>query len=724
MISAGATASPSRSTRVALGGLARPPLKELRFWSTQIMVGAVVLLHGIVDIGQDRGVWGIPSFVVISLLVVPVIYGAMSYGLVGALGPALTGTLLIAPTELWMPHSNLELWGGWSNIVVVFVVAIVLGERFEFTRRSLIDHARRDEREREQRRFRLAFDNNLSAMAVLDGAGRLEQANQALCDLLGYSPRELIGMRLAEVTHPGDVAEPLAQSGTLAHLVPQGRAITRFVRRDSRAITAEVSEAVVSDERDAETLSVISIRDVTEERLLTARLADLALHDSLTGLANRSLLRDRMAQARARSERDGGRAVLFLLDLDHFKGVNDTLGHGAGDQLLVGVAKRLRNVCREVDTVSRLGGDEFVVLANDVGDDDALAVADRLLGAFERPFDVDGHEILQGASIGVVFCSAAEADCDELLRNADIALYEAKRRGRGQVALFDPTMGSESVEHFHLSQDLAVAASRGQIAMHYQPIIELASGRVTAFEALMRWSHPERGAVPPDVFIPLAEQSDLIIQLGTLALVQASADAASWARQGQPWQVGVNLSARQMNHPDLLAQVDAALSESGLPAKRLVIEITEGIAVADIDAAIRTLDSLRRRGISVALDDFGTGYSSLAYLARLHPSTIKIDRAFIHAASQNSSDRNLLAAMVTLCRQLGMVVLAEGVETRGELNLLLELGVDLAQGFLFSAAVPAHEVATTVRRVEATWAEHLSTIGPSSTQDGSASLSA
>ena len=662
------------------------------------MVLGVVALHAVVDVGQDRGVWGVPSFVVIPLLLVPVIYGAMSYGLVGALGPALAGAVLLAPSELWLAHSRAELWAGWGNIAAVVSFAIVLGDRFELTRSTIVEHTQRGARAREERRFQLAFDNNLSAMAMVNDRGAFERVNRALCDLVGYDATDLLSMRLAELTHPDE--GPVDSLDFSAPTAP-GREVTRLVCRDGRTITAEVATTRVSDEFDVNGASVVSIRDLTEERTLTARLADLALHDALTGLANRSLLRDRMAQASARVSRDGGRVVLYLIDLDNFKDVNDTLGHAAGDELLVGVANRLREATRGVDTICRLGGDEFIVLATGVSDDDAMAMADRLLELFGDPFAVAGQSVIQGASIGVVFCTAPSAPhCDDLVRDADIALYEAKRRGRGQVVVYSPVMSTTSNERFQLGQELALAAGRDQLDMYFQPIVALATGRVAGFEALMRWRHPERGFVPPDLFIPIAEQNDLIVQLGAFALERATSAAAQWSRDGRTWQVGVNLSARQMGDATLLSSIDLALANAGLSASSLVVEITEGIAIADVDAAIATIDRLRQRGIAIVLDDFGTGYSSLAYLARLRPSTIKIDRSFVNSATANQIDRNVLSAVVTLCRQLGMLVLAEGVETDEELELLRGLGVDLAQGFLFSPAVPAGEVPTVVARIE------------------------
>lgn len=452
------------SRRAALKRLKHPPLREWRFWSTQLMVVAVVVVHAVVDLGQDHSDWGIPSFVVIPLLLIPVIFGALNYGLVGALGPALTGAILLAPTELWLTHTRVELWAGWSNIAAVVSFAVILGDRFENARNSIVESTRRRTRALEQQRFQKAFDNNLSAMAMVSDAGAFQRVNRAMCDLVGYEPNVLLSMHLTDVTQPGDF--PLGEPESTPAM-PEGSETAELIRRDGRTITAELCVTRVSDDHDVDGVSVISIRDVTEERTLTARLTELALHDALTGLANRSLLRDRMTQARARANRDGGQFVLYLLDLDNFKGVNDTLGHSAGDELLVSVAERLRATTREVDTIGRLGGDEFVVLATGLSNEDAMALADRILGLFAEPFRISDQSIAQGVSIGVVFCGQSSGTaCDDMVRDADIALYEAKRRGRGQIVVYSPVMSATSSERFQLGQELALAAARDQLAMH------------------------------------------------------------------------------------------------------------------------------------------------------------------------------------------------------------------------------------------------------------------
>ncbi|MGC8509994.1 MAG: putative bifunctional diguanylate cyclase/phosphodiesterase, partial [Acidimicrobiales bacterium] len=692
-----------RSRRELVRELAHPPWDESRFWWTQALVVVVVLAHALVDAGQDHGLWGVPSFVVVPLLLVPVLYGGLSFGLVGALGPALLGVVLLAPSEIWLSHTPLELWGGWSDLVMVVVTALVLGDRFEVTRVALVQRTADAARAREESRFRAAFDDNMAAMAVIGTDGRIQRANAALGDLVGYATSDLVGRDLATLRHHDDEDAAHERAIRLTDDLTQQRDVMRFVRRDGHVITTEASTSAARDDA-GRAFAVVSLRDITEERSLTARLADLALHDSLTGLANRALLRDRLAQGAARAQRDGGLVALLLVDLDNFKEVNDTLGHQAGDDLLVAVAQRLRAVTRSSDTVARLGGDEFVYLASAPNDDELTSVGARLLDLFTAPFIIADQLVVQHASIGVATCATARGrDCEDLIRDADVALYEAKRAGRHQIATFTPQMSSRTAGQFQLTQDLTRAIENDEIVMLYQPIVDLRTRTVVGVESLMRWRHPTRGLVAPDAFIPLAERSDLIVQLGEAALRQATAVAAPWVRQAPSRRVGVNLSPRQVHDPRLFDTIDRALDESGLAPHQLAIEVTETVALADVEAAVIVLDHLRHRGISIALDDFGTGYSSLSYLARLHPSIIKIDRSFIRSATCSRQDRDLLAAMVTLCRELDMTVVAEGVESPLELELVVELGADLVQGFLFSPAVEWSDLDATCRSLDAGW---------------------
>jgi diguanylate cyclase (GGDEF)-like protein/PAS domain S-box-containing protein len=432
---------------------------------------------------------------------------------------------------------------------------------------------------------------------------------------------------------------------------------------------------------------VWSFRDVTERHRLENELAHQAFHDSLTGLANKALFRDRVEHGLARAaRRDSLLAVLFL-DLDNFKTVNDSLGHTAGDELLVAVAKRLQDCLRTVDTTARLGGDEFAVLLEDLGSRlEATLVADRLIAASAKPFMVAGREVFVGASIGVAFFDA-ETSSDQLLRNADLAMYRAKACGKGRVETFEVEMHAAAVERLELGADLRQALVGGELVVHYQPVVALDTGVIAGVEALVRWDHPERGLLGPSVFVPLAEESGLIQDLGRQVLFEACRQTRRWQidhPSEPPLEVNVNLSPHQLTHKDLLDQVAAALEISGLPPSSLVLEITEGVMMRDTEAAIHKLRSLKALGVSLALDDFGTGYSSLSYLQRLPIDVLKIDRAFVAAIESTEDKATLARAIVSLARTLGLRCVAEGVETAAQLEILTELGCDLAQGYYLS----------------------------------------
>jgi EAL domain-containing protein (putative c-di-GMP-specific phosphodiesterase class I) len=344
----------------------------------------------------------------------------------------------------------------------------------------------------------------------------------------------------------------------------------------------------------------------------------------------------------------------------------------------------------------------------------AEEVAERLLGVVAEPFSLAGTQVEQHASIGVVIWEGTNKDSTELLQNADVAMYEAKRQGEGRHVVFTPAMYEDADNRFALTRELGHSLQSGEISMHYQPIVDLATSEVVGFEALMRWEHPERGQVPPGVFIPLAEQSDLIFELGSFALREAVAEASSWERTARASQlfVTVNLSARQFHDPDLLSIVEGALAESGLAPERLVLEITESVALVDVVWTTSVIEHLARLGVAIALDDFGTGYSSLSYLALLHPMIIKIDRSFVSPPRESAYNDTVLEAIVSLGQKLNMTVLAEGIETQGQLERLRALGCEVGQGFLFSPAVPAGEVAAMLGRKSRRWGRRLALLTP------------
>jgi diguanylate cyclase (GGDEF)-like protein/PAS domain S-box-containing protein len=552
-----------------------------------------------------------------------------------------------------------------------------------------------------EQHFRLAFEDNMAPMVFTDLQDRIIAANDAFCTMMGRSREQLIGFDSKHFTHPDDVGITETSHDRFLHdEIRQARYVKRYLHSDGRSSWPK-SQSRPRATKPA-TPCTSSSRSATSPKsaTLTAQLSYQALHDPLTGLANRALFDDRLSQAHSRIMRQGGHGALILLDLDDFKGVNDTYGHLVGDQLLVEVARRLERVSRSTDTLCRFGGDEFLYLAEGIsGPEEAELIAQRFLADSKSPssspVSTSSNERASVSSCGI----RTVTDVAEVVRDVDVALYEAKRIGKGRHFVYVPGMHHQVVNRFSLVQQLRQAIPGGEMAMHYQPIVRLATGEVVGFEALMRWHHDERGWVPPAVFIPIAEQSDLILELGSFALNEAITAASAWrksaAAQDEPY-VSVNLSARQFHDPGLLDVVKRALDAGDLPADRLIIEITEGVALIEVNDTLKMLEQLTNLGIGVALDDFGTGFSSLSYLALLNPMIIKVDQSFVRPVVESIHSDRLLETIVTLGHNLGMTMLAEGIETKGQLERLRALHCSLGQGFLFSAAVPFDEATAMV----------------------------
>jgi diguanylate cyclase (GGDEF)-like protein len=451
---------------------------------------------------------------------------------------------------------------------------------------------------------------------------------------------------------------------------------------------------------------VVTTRDVTAQKQLEAQLQHNAFHDALTGLANRALFTDRLEHALARTDRGQTPVAVLFVDLDDFKAVNDGSGHGAGDALLIAVADRLRRVLRPGDTVARLGGDEFAVLLEDAGSHHAEATAQRLLAVLTEPFPVAEADVRISASVGIAVGAAGLHDPDELLRHADVAMYAAKEAGKGRSAVFAPDMDSAIIGQLRMKAELARAVEQGELTVFYQPTVDLASGRLAGVEALVRWQHPERGLVPPLEFIPLAEQTGLVVPIGRFVLREACRQVNAWhaAHPGRPpMTVSVNLSARELQEPDLIASVRDALDASGLDPAHLVLEITESVLVVDLPTTVGTLHELRALGLRLAVDDFGTGYSSLAYLENLPVDVLKIDKSFVDrigepatagpdAAQAGGTDARrpvMVSAISQLGHALHLQLVAEGIEQPEQLETLRALGCQYGQGYHFSRPLPA-----------------------------------
>jgi diguanylate cyclase (GGDEF)-like protein len=432
--------------------------------------------------------------------------------------------------------------------------------------------------------------------------------------------------------------------------------------------------------------------------LINWRVSEQAFHDPVTGLANRPLFIDRVAHALNRAERQNGQIAVLLLDLDHFKSVNDSLGHAAGDQLIFTVAQRLRACLRATTTVARLGGDEFAICLEDSDDEQAKAVADRLLTELRRPLLIRDRELFVDGSIGIAMSDHSGDGAEELLRNADTAMYEAKRLGRGRHAMFDPGMLRDVIDHLDLHADLQRAVIHDELVLHYQPIVALGTGEITGVEALLRWNHPRRGMVQPATFIPLAEETGLIVPIGRWVLNQACRQASRWHEthpDRAPLTVTVNVSARQLQQPDFGSDVADALRVSGLQPGALVLEITESVLVQDTAGIAGKLEQLKALGLRIAIDDFGTGYSSLSYLQQFPVDILKIDRSFVSPAGGPKSDTlALVGAIVQLGRTLHLRTVAEGVEDASQLAQMRRIGCDSGQGFLFARPIDAEGISS------------------------------
>jgi diguanylate cyclase (GGDEF)-like protein/PAS domain S-box-containing protein len=555
--------------------------------------------------------------------------------------------------------------------------------------------ARDLQRRESEARFRSLVQNASDVTMVLGADTVVSYVTPPVQRVLGWDPAELLGVELADLVHPEEAAYARAFYAEMDGRHPPGESAAtvewRVRHRDGSWRQFEVVNASLLDD-DAVRGIVATLRDVTERRALERELEHQAFHDRLTGLANRALFRDRLEHALARRNRNQHPVAVLLLDLDDFKVVNDSLGHAAGDRLLVMVAERLRGHLRASDTTARLGGDEFAVLLDDpAAADEAMRVAERLIEVLAAPYQLDGRELFVRASIGVALAAATGQPADELLRDADMAMYAAKAQSRGGYQVFQPALHEAAVGRLALEADLQRGIEEGQFALHYQPILELASGRLVGLEALLRWHHPERGWVAPLDFIPAAEASGQIVPIGRFVLRQACRQAVAWQARfpARPLRMSVNVSARQLQEPEVADDIKRVVDESGMDPRLLVLEITESVLVQDVEAMAAKLRALTACGLRVAVDDFGTGYSSLSYLHRFPVHLLKIDKSFIDRVDGSFDDAALARAIVRLGQALHLETVAEGVETASQLAALRELGCTYGQGYHFARPLEA-----------------------------------
>ena len=548
--------------------------------------------------------------------------------------------------------------------------------------------------------FESAFESAPVGMALFgvegESRGRVLQVNGALCDFLGAPAENILTKGIEPFTHPNDLESHLASmDGLLSGSLGISELETRYVRPDGEMVTGILHCSLLRDGTGRPLYAIAQLHDITERKRVEQELAHRALHDPLTGLPNRLLFMDRLGHALQQAKRRGTQAAVIFADLDNFKVINDSLGHGVGDDLLVAVANRLSRTLRPADTVSRFGGDEFTILCEDIGDDDdPVTIAERISSEMAEPFEIQGRRVFLTLSLGIAPSGAGSEAPAELLRDADAAMYFAKAAGRARHAVFDKAMGKRAVKRLELENALRRAIDREELRLVYQPQVELGSGAIFGFEALLRWDDPERGVIPPLEFIPLAEETGLIIPIGEWVLREACCQARRWReyQPDAPVKVSVNLSVRQLGERSLPDTVARILEETGVRPTDLWLEITETALMEDPTTTFEALANLQCLGVGLAIDDFGVGFSSLNRLRQLPPvEVIKIDKVFVDGLQTHAADRAIVAAAISLADALGGTTVAEGVETSEQAEALHEMGCELAQGYHFSRPKPPED---------------------------------
>ena len=548
----------------------------------------------------------------------------------------------------------------------------------------------------ERERMRVTLESIGDGVLSTDVKCRITYLNEAAEVLTGWTREEAEGRPIAEVLYliEGSSRQPARNPVEL--VIESGKKQTLdehsiLVRKDGYEIEVEDSTAPIFDRNGMITGSVMAFRDVSETQALSRKMSHMAQHDYLTGLPNRLLFADRLAQAIVYSERRGGQLAVLFLDLDNFKHINDSLGHSIGDKLLNSIAERLSSLVRHSDTVSRYGGDEFVLLTiEDTPAEHAQITAEKILRALADPHLVSGHELHITTSIGISVYPEDGADAETLIKNADNAMYHAKTNGRNNYQYFNSDMNRESIQRQSIETDLRKAVALNQFVVHYQPKVHLMSGAITGVEALLRWEHPTRGLLYPDSFINVAEESGLIVRIGQFVMRQACSDACTWADGELPaLSVAVNVSAIEFRNKDFVNDLSGVLSETGLDPQLLQIELTESVLMRNVTASLAILNSLKALGVQLAIDDFGTGYSSLSYLSQFPIDILKIDKSFVLDIADRKEDGIIVGAVIGMGASLNHRVIAEGVETEEQLRFLDSHHCGEGQGYLFSRPISA-----------------------------------
>jgi len=558
--------------------------------------------------------------------------------------------------------------------------------------RKLMEEALFEEKERAQVTLNCIGDAVLST----DVWGHVNYINPVAESMTGWSRADAVGHPIEDVLQIIDANTRKGMQNPTASAILENKTLGLtpnciLVRRDGVESDIEDSAAPIHDRRGRVTGAVMVFRDVSEARTLSRRMSFLAQHDSLTQLSNRMVLNDRLTQAIAMARRHGQKLAVLFLDVDRFKHINDSLGHAIGDRLLQSVSQRLLTCVRRSDTVSRQGGDEFVILLSEVARaQDAAVCADKVLLSLSTPHRIDEHDLHITVSIGIATYPDDGMDTETLMKNADFAMYEAKENGRNNYKFFKPAMNVRAIERQSLETGLRQAIEQQEFVLHYHPLMNLNTGAITGAEALVRWRHPERGLVPPLHFIPIAEESGLIVPIGRWVIFEACRQAQAWEKAGrQPMRISVNVSAVELRNKDFVASVRDVLTETGLNPSHLELELTETFLMQDWKSTAAVLHALKDMGVQLALDDFGTGYSSLSYLKRFPIDTLKIDQSFVRDLTTDADDASIVSAVISMGKSLHKRVVAEGVETREQLAFLQQQNCPEAQGYYFSKPVVA-----------------------------------
>ena len=554
-----------------------------------------------------------------------------------------------------------------------------------------------------EHRFYSAFTHASIGMALMEFDGNILQANAALHTLLGQQGSELVGQRFQALVHAEELAKLKAKLGLVNEREFEGFATElRCLHADGSSVWVALHCGFFTEPGAATPCLILQAQDISARRSAEAGMQRLAYHDSLTGLPNRRRFNECLAAALARAKADATHpfAVMFL-DFDRFKLVNDSLGHNAGDELLALVAQRVQEKLRPGDIFARLGGDEFAVLAEQIEHErDAIVLAERLMEALRRPFVVGGADIVASASIGITFSAFGYDKIEDVLRDADTAMYKAKNTGKARYALFDASLHAEVSRRLRLEGELRRAIDQGQLSVDYQPLFELAHGRLTGFEALVRWAHPADGPIGPLAFLPIAEETGMMPQLSDFVIHCACRQLREWQRSDPSYSeltMSINVSAEDLAHPAIVARITRAIIEAGLRPEHLTLELTENILMARIEGGLATLAELRRLGVRLAVDDFGTGYSSLSHLAKLPIDTLKIDRSFVGHLKAGSDEAAVVRAIVQLGASLRKSVVAEGIESAAQMEQLREMGCGYGQGFHLATPLPAQAAGELLR---------------------------